>query len=136
MTLINDGPYGVKDRIAESINIFKPTPLQDVPRKQLLIFDLKSGWDPLCKFLNKPVPEKPFPHLNKNGVLLKTLADHPVVKQMAKETNIVVAVVASTCVLSLIAYRWMRVYNHNTYFQRMCDTVLRHFGYTRRFEGS
>lgn len=23
-----------------------------------------SGWDPLCRFLGKPVPSKAFPHLN------------------------------------------------------------------------
>jgi len=108
--------------------------IQDVPREQLLIFDLKSGWEPLCKFLNKPVPDKPFPHLNKNGVLLKTLADHPVVKQMAKEINILVAMVASTCVVSLITYRWIKFNNHNLSLRRMCDTALRYFGYTRSFE--
>lgn len=23
-----------------------------------------DGWEPLCKFLNKPIPDKPFPHLH------------------------------------------------------------------------
>jgi hypothetical protein len=23
-----------------------------------------EGWEPLCKFLNKPIPDEPFPHLN------------------------------------------------------------------------
>lgn len=36
-----------------------------VPPEQLLDFKLKDGWEPLCKFLDKPVPEgKKFPHLN------------------------------------------------------------------------
>jgi len=35
-----------------------------VPADRLLVFDVKQGWEPLCKFLNVPVPDKPFPHLN------------------------------------------------------------------------
>ena len=32
-----------------------------------LIMDLSQGdgWEKLCKFLNKPIPQKPFPHSNK-----------------------------------------------------------------------
>jgi len=35
-----------------------------VPAAQLLLFEVKEGWDPLCKFLNKPVPSVPFPNCN------------------------------------------------------------------------
>lgn len=35
-----------------------------VPREKLLVFDVKQGWEPLCRFLNVPVPDKPFPRLN------------------------------------------------------------------------
>ncbi|KAI8609606.1 hypothetical protein BC830DRAFT_1149774 [Chytriomyces sp. MP71] len=31
---------------------------------QVLEFSVKDGWEPLCKFLNKPVPGEPFPKLN------------------------------------------------------------------------
>jgi hypothetical protein len=35
-----------------------------VPKERLLEFDVKQGWEPLCKFLDKPVPkDKPFPKL-------------------------------------------------------------------------
>lgn len=37
---------------------------QTVPKGQLLIFEVKQGWGPLCEFLGKPVPAKPFPHIN------------------------------------------------------------------------
>ena len=36
------------------------------PRERLLEFDLKDGWGPLCKFLGKPIPDEPFPHLNES----------------------------------------------------------------------
>ena len=36
-------------------------------RNKLLIFiSGVDGWDKLCKFLNKPTPNIPFPHSNKN----------------------------------------------------------------------
>ena len=38
-----------------------------VPSENLLIWNLKEGWEPLCKFLGHPVPEKPIPHDNKTG---------------------------------------------------------------------
>jgi len=37
---------------------------ETVPRNRLLIFDVKEGWEPLCRFLNVPVPNSPFPHGN------------------------------------------------------------------------
>eukprot|EP00899_Mesostigma_viride_P013818 jgi/Mesvir1/22437/Mv17910-RA.1 len=35
-----------------------------VPAEQLLVFNVKEGWEPLCKFLQVPVPDVPFPCLN------------------------------------------------------------------------
>jgi Sulfotransferase domain len=38
---------------------------QVVPPDQLLVYEVKQGWEPLCRFLGVPVPEsRPFPHLN------------------------------------------------------------------------
>jgi hypothetical protein len=33
-------------------------------RDKLLVFEAKDGWEPLCSFLNVPVPENEYPHLN------------------------------------------------------------------------
>jgi hypothetical protein len=35
-----------------------------VPREKLLVFDVREGWEPLCRFLDVPVPDHPFPRLN------------------------------------------------------------------------
>ena len=37
---------------------------EEVPADQLLIFDVKQGWAPLCEFLNVTVPDTPFPRTN------------------------------------------------------------------------
>lgn len=33
-----------------------------VPADRLLVFNVAEGWDPLCRFLDVPVPADPFPH--------------------------------------------------------------------------
>ena len=32
--------------------------------ERLLVFRSTDGWAPLCKFLGRPVPDEPYPHLN------------------------------------------------------------------------
>ena len=36
----------------------------NVPPEKLLVFNVKEGWEPLCSFLDLPVPSVPFPNLN------------------------------------------------------------------------
>jgi hypothetical protein len=36
-----------------------------IPPERLLVFDVRQGWEPLCTFLDVPVPaDEPFPHVN------------------------------------------------------------------------
>ena len=37
---------------------------ETISADRLLVFEVKQGWDPLCKFLDLPVPEEPFPNAN------------------------------------------------------------------------
>jgi hypothetical protein len=34
------------------------------PPGRFLLMELSQGWGPLCKILNTPVPDEPFPQLN------------------------------------------------------------------------
>ncbi|KAM0342408.1 hypothetical protein ACHAPU_009595 [Fusarium lateritium] len=36
----------------------------NVPSEQLLDFKLSQGWEPLCEFLGREIPDVPFPHVN------------------------------------------------------------------------
>ena len=38
---------------------------QNIPAERLLVYEVKEGWEPLCKFLDKPTPNTPFPNTNK-----------------------------------------------------------------------
>jgi hypothetical protein len=35
-----------------------------VPERRLLIYDVREGWQPLCRFLGCGVPDEPFPKTN------------------------------------------------------------------------
>lgn len=37
---------------------------QVIPADRLLVFSVKDGWEPLCDFLEVPVPDADFPHHN------------------------------------------------------------------------
>lgn len=38
-----------------------------VPKERLLEWSVDEGWEPLCAFLGKEVPDEPFPHANAVG---------------------------------------------------------------------
>jgi hypothetical protein len=45
-----------------------------VPKERLLVFEARHGWEPLCLFLNVPVPiDKPYPHKNKGDMVKQIL---------------------------------------------------------------
>lgn len=35
-----------------------------VPKERLLEWTVDEGWAPICRFLEKEIPEEPFPHVN------------------------------------------------------------------------
>jgi len=45
-----------------------------VPADKLLVFDVKEGWGPLCRFLGVPAPRGPFPHLNDSASFRRMVA--------------------------------------------------------------
>ena len=68
MEIIWDRVFGGKmeDR-AHVTNVFNEhnnEVIRQVPKDRLLVFEAKSGWDPLCEFLGQPVPEVDYPRVN------------------------------------------------------------------------
>jgi hypothetical protein len=39
-----------------------------IPPSQLLVYEVKQGWEPLCEFLEVRVPQSPFPRTNERAV--------------------------------------------------------------------
>lgn len=40
-----------------------------MPKEKLLYFDVRDGWEPLCKALDISVPDEPFPNVNDGKAL-------------------------------------------------------------------
>ena len=38
--------------------------IETVSSERLLVFQVSDGWDPLCRFLGRPIPRDPFPRTN------------------------------------------------------------------------
>lgn len=45
---------------------------------RLLVFDVAEGWEPLCAFLQVPVPDRPFPRTNNRDDFWVKLGGEPV----------------------------------------------------------
>ncbi|HAD08514.1 MAG TPA: sulfotransferase family protein [Porticoccaceae bacterium] len=70
MDLTFDGRLGEEDY---AINVFEKhnaAVKAAVPSERLLVFDVREGWQPLCDFLDKPVPDEPFPQTNSTEELI------------------------------------------------------------------
>jgi hypothetical protein len=60
-----NGNFADKHYAIETFNQHIEEAKKYVPPEQLLVYDVKEGWEPLCAFLGVEVPrDKPFPHLN------------------------------------------------------------------------
>lgn len=53
-----------KEHVIEIFKTHNAAVQREVPPERLLIYDVVQGWEPLCDFLDVPVPEAPFPHAN------------------------------------------------------------------------
>ncbi|CAK8680134.1 uncharacterized protein LOC143463427 [Clavelina lepadiformis] len=64
---------------------------KNCPPDKLLVYDVRQGWAPLCEFLGKEIPDKPFPHENVAGnVVAEMMAKHPALIRMQRETGAIV----------------------------------------------
>ena len=48
---------------------------RNVPAERLLVWSASDGWEPLCEFLEVPVPDQPFPHLNDTDTFIDRIVD-------------------------------------------------------------
>jgi hypothetical protein len=53
-----------KQYAMDRFNKFNEEVMAYVPKEKLLIMNIQEGWEPLCKFLGKPVPAEAFPRVN------------------------------------------------------------------------
>jgi len=72
-----------------------------VPKDQLLIYDIRDGWEPLCSFLNVQIPDnKEVPRVNGK----KAVDDAFIIcEQMVVQTMMKIAVVSATMLYTAVS---------------------------------
>ena len=59
-----DGKFEDKRHAIEVFNRHNEEVRRRAPQERLLVYEVKEGWGPLCKFLDVEEPNHPFPRLN------------------------------------------------------------------------
>lgn len=100
--------------------------LQNAPKDKLLVYNVKEGWEPLCKFLDIEVPSTPFPHENVKGVIINTiLKENPLFVRIQREI-----VVIGGCLFLVLSYGGYRLFKSSpsTWLKSCCgflQTVIK-----------
>ena len=58
------GEFENRDRTIERFNLHIETVKKLIPPDSLLVHNVAEGWEPICNFLDKPVPQIPYPRVN------------------------------------------------------------------------
>lgn len=61
---IFDGKMDDRAHVTSVFNRHNEDVMNRVPASRLLVFEAKDGWAPLCKFLDRPIPETDYPRVN------------------------------------------------------------------------
>ena len=73
--LIGEGAATTPESMASAMERFNAEVQENVPPERLLVWSVRDGWEPLCQFLELPVPDTPFPHLNDSKVFADRIVD-------------------------------------------------------------
>ncbi len=82
--ILEDTFGGVSEDKAHAIEVFNrynQNVRETIDPARLLVFDVKEGWEPLCRFLGVPQPDQPFPRLNDTATMQARM------KQMQEESR-------------------------------------------------
>jgi hypothetical protein len=63
-TGVFDGRFEDKDHAIAVFNAHEARVKASVPADRLLVFEASEGWQPLCEFLGKEVPDEDYPRVN------------------------------------------------------------------------
>ena len=59
-----DGKFKNKAYAIQKYLDYNQTVIDNIPADRLLLYNIRDGWEPLCSFLNVPIPNTEFPHSN------------------------------------------------------------------------
>ena len=73
------GTNGEPGPMAEAMERWNQAVIDTVPEERLLVWNPKDGWEPLCEFVEVPVPEAPLPNVNDTENFQKNLIMRPAI---------------------------------------------------------
>lgn len=59
-----NGDNTTLETLSSAMDAYNERIKEVVPADRLLVWSVREGWEPLCEFLELPVPDMPFPHVN------------------------------------------------------------------------
>ena len=62
-------------QLIDTMNRHNDEVKRTVAPERLLVWSVTEGWEPLCEFLELPVPAEPFPHINDRKEFLNRIID-------------------------------------------------------------
>jgi hypothetical protein len=101
-----DGPVTREPAIARFIQ-HNAEVKATIPPDRLLVFEVKDGWEPLCKFLGAPVPDEPFPHENAGIATAERIIQRILLTDLIKMALPVGGVVVVVIVLVYLLIRFL-----------------------------
>jgi hypothetical protein len=87
-----DGEDTTDEWMANAAQRYHDEVKRTVPADRLLVWSVEEGWEPLCEFLDVPVPDTPFPRLNDSAQFGERLIDAALISLQdwrAKERELV-----------------------------------------------
>jgi len=73
--LISDGADTSPESMQAAFERYNQEVQDTVPADRLLVWSTGDGWEPLCEFLELPVPDTPFPRLNDSAEFAGRIVD-------------------------------------------------------------
>lgn len=99
-----DGRFADKDKAIQKYNDHISEVRRMVPKERLLEWSVTEGWEPLCKFLEVPVPvDTPFPNVNDSTEMKRTIRVFSVLGYVSCGLMAVAVAVAVWKVVSLVS---------------------------------
>ncbi len=62
-------------QLAEAISRYQQQVQRNIPEDRLLVWNVREGWEPLCRFLEVDVPRAQFPRLNDSKMFVDRIID-------------------------------------------------------------
>jgi len=90
------------------------------PKDQLLEFNIKDGWKPLCEFLKVSIPDTEFPHKNKKGSITQELMEtNPLFIRMQREMA-----VSCTVLAGLTVFCFYKGFTNRSFIMQTCNKMF------------